>query len=53
MAPLKVETANRTGDKVALEEAIDNFDQLNLGDSEEAEHARRMLDRIELHQHCK
>lgn len=46
MAPLKLEAANRAGDRTILEEAIRNFDELGMRETPEAETARMLLDSI-------
>ena len=47
MAPLKVEAANRAGDRDALEDAIKNFDELELGGTPAATEARDLATRVD------
>lgn len=46
MAPLKVDAANSAGDVNALEEAIDNFEELGLSETAPAIAAQKLLHRI-------
>jgi hypothetical protein len=44
MAPLKVEAANRDGDREALQAAVQNYEAIGLKDSPQAQNARDLLD---------